>query len=120
MPHFSVMWWFLIAMGVLALPAQAQERHVLTVVNDSAAPIVRLFVSPPNAPDWGGNALEVPALRPGDKATLRWRGICVFDVRVVFASRAAEERRGIDLCEQGELSITPGWTVAPLGPSEKT
>jgi hypothetical protein len=39
------------------------------------------------------------------------------DIRVVFENRAAEERRGVDLCRRASLSIEPGWTTTDELPS---
>lgn len=108
---------FLLACAVAALPAMAQEQHEVVIENHEKVAILRLFAAASNADDWGDNVLTVPVLRPGEKTTLHWRGHCVWDLRVVFPG-AAEERRAVDLCALGVLTIQPGWTTFPIGPGE--
>jgi hypothetical protein len=88
------------------------------VVNGEDVSLVRLYLSTPDAPDWGDDALPAPALAPGQRVTVTFDGDCVADVRVVFPG-AAEERRGVDVCALGVLVIRPGWTTAPVSQGEK-
>jgi hypothetical protein len=53
----------------------------------------------------------------GENGTISYRGSCTVDIRVVFENRAAEERRGVDLCRRASLSIEPGWTTTDELPS---
>ena len=52
----------------------------------------------------------------GETGRVVFSGGCTVDIRVVFENRAAEERRGIDLCHRAILSIEPGWTTSDDGP----
>jgi hypothetical protein len=82
------------------------------VVNDaSPMPIQQVFISPPDAAQWGDDLLAVAAMSVGEQRTLTFHGPCAADVRVVFSNRAAEERRGLDLCVNPTLRIVPGWTT---------
>ncbi len=83
----------------------------ISVVNASARPIQQLYVSPPDAAQWGEDRLTQSALSVGEQREVDFKGECTADVRVVFANRAAEERRGLDLCANPVLKIEPGWTT---------
>jgi hypothetical protein len=96
--------------AALPLPP-APEQHV-TVVDASPLPIQQLYISPPDAAQWGDDLLAVAAMSVGEERALTFHGTCLADVRIVFANRAAEERRGLDLCKTPVLRIVPGWTTA--------
>jgi hypothetical protein len=83
----------------------------IVVVDASPRPIQQLFLSPPDAAQWGDDRLVSSAISVGEQRNLAFRGPCATDVRVVFANRAAEERRGLDLCANPILRIAPGWTT---------
>lgn len=89
----------------------AGPDHTITLANDSRMPIQQLFLSPPDAAQWGDDRLTTAAISVGEQRALHYQGGCTADVRVVFANRAAEERRGLDLCAFPTLHITPGWTT---------
>ena len=57
---------------------------------------------------------DTAAISVGDSRTLTYHGTCTADLRVVFDNRAAEERRGLDLCATPMLVIHPGWTTEDL------
>ena len=82
----------------------------VTLVNGGNRPIQQFFLSPPDAPQWGPDRLA-QALPVGEQRDVGFRGACSADVRVVYANRAAEERRGLDLCRTSTLTIAPGWTT---------
>jgi hypothetical protein len=81
-------------------------------VNASPQPIQQLFLSSPDAADWGDDRLALSALSVAEERQIEFSGMCRADIRVVFANRAAEERRNIDLCANPVLRITPGWTTS--------
>lgn len=91
---------------------QPGPQRSVTVVDASTLPIQQLFVSPPDAAQWGDDRLAAASLSVGEQRAIDFNGDCSADVRVVFANRAAEERRGIDLCHTTVLRIAPGWTTA--------
>lgn len=98
-------------------PAQAPAREV-TIANRAARPIQQVFISPGDAGDWGEDRLVNSSISVGATATLRYRGDCVADLRIVFDNRAAEERRAVDVCASRRIAIQPGWTTADTVPTE--
>lgn len=90
----------------------AGPTRSVTVSNGSRLPIQQLFLSPPDAVQWGDDRLTPSALSTGEERAVTFRGDCNADVRVVFSNRAAEERRGLNLCAHPRLVIAPGWTTA--------
>ena len=97
-------------------PPGAEQPHQVMVENRSALPIQQLFISGSTANQWGDDRLATGRISIGGERAITWHGDCVVDVRVVFANRAAEERRGMDLCALPALAIAPGWTTAALAP----
>jgi len=98
-------------------PAQA-PTHDVTIANRAGRPIQQVLISPSEAGDWGEDRLGNTSISVGEAATLHYRGDCVADLRVVFDNRAAEERRGIDICASSRIAIQPGWTTADTVPTE--
>lgn len=96
-----------------AAPAAAQDpaRSVL-LANRHLAPLAGLYLSAATDPDWGPDRLRGTALPPGEDATVELAGGCEADLRIVFPSGGAEERRGVDLCASPRVVLRPGWTVA--------
>lgn len=95
--------------------ATALQVRELALANHSARAIQQVFVSSADAPQWGEDLLS-RAISVGETGQVVFRGACTADVRVVFENRAAEERRGIDLCRRPSLSIEPGWTTSDEAP----
>jgi hypothetical protein len=104
--------------GSTAAAAVAAPLHDVTLANRSARPIQQVLISPSEAGDWGEDRLGNASLSVGASTTLQYRGDCVADLRVVFDNRAAEERRGVDLCASHRIAIEPGWTTADTVPTE--
>lgn len=94
----------------------APEPRDVTFANQSGRAIQQVFISTANGAAWGDDLLT-RAISVGERGTVVWRGGCTVDIRVVFENRAAEERRGIDLCRRSGLSIEPGWTTANEPPA---
>lgn len=94
----------------------ALQRREVILANRSARVIQQVFVSQADAPEWGEDLLGT-AISVGEVGVVVFRGACTVDLRVVFDNRAAEERRGVDLCQGGALSIEPGWTTAEEPPA---
>ncbi len=92
-------------------PEQAGPARSLVVIDASPMPIQQLFISPPDAAQWGDDLLASGSMSVGEQRTLTFHGPCAADVRVVFSNRAAEERRGLDLCLNPNLRVEPGWTT---------
>ena len=97
-------------------PQVALQVHQVRLANQSGRAIQQVFVSAADAPDWGADLLD-RAISVGEHGTVTFRGGCTVDIRVVFENRAAEERRGVDLCRRASLSIEPGWTTTDELPS---
>ncbi len=91
-------------------PPPGPERRV-TVTNASTLPIQQLFVSAPDAAQWGEDRLAQASMSVGEERRVEFTGPCRADLRVVFANRAAEERRNLDLCANPALRVAPGWTT---------
>jgi hypothetical protein len=98
--------------------ATAPATHEVVIANEADRPIQQVLISPSASGEWGEDRLGNTSISVGDQMTLRYRGDCVADVRVVFDNRAAEERRGIDLCASHRIAIQPGWTTADSVPSD--
>ncbi len=97
--------------GSTATPPELPLQTV-TIVNASRLPIQQLFISPPDAAQWGDDLLTTAALSVAEQRAITYAGTCEADVRAVFTNRAAEERRGLNLCAAPTLRIAPGWTTA--------
>jgi hypothetical protein len=91
--------------------AEAPQRRV-TLQNHSARPIAQVFISAADSSQWGDDLLLSGRIAEAESAEIAYRGDCAADLRVVFTNRAAEERRGLDLCAMPTISIEPGWTTA--------
>jgi len=106
--------------GAAATPAPGTGvAHSVTLANNSAAPIQQVFISPAEANQWGDDRLGQGSISVADRRAVIWHGDCYADLRVVFENRAAEERRGVDLCALPALSIEPGWTTTDALPVPK-
>lgn len=92
-------------------PMVALQVHEVALTNQSGRAIQQVFVSAADAPQWGEDLLG-RSISVGETGRVAFRGACTVDIRVVFENRAAEERRGIDLCRRANLSIEPGWTTS--------
>lgn len=101
-------------------PPAERAAHAVTIVNEAARPIQQVLISPADAGDWGDDLLDNESLSVGERTSVGYQGSCLADLRIVFDNRAAEERRGLDLCALGGVRIRPGWTTAdtllPLPP----
>ncbi len=98
-------------------PPETGAEHNVMLVNHARRPIQQVFISPAAANQWGDDRLTTGVISVGDRRAVTWHGACSVDLRVVFENRAAEERRGVDLCATPVLSIEPGWTTADTLPA---
>ncbi len=108
----------MIAFDGSAATAPLAATHEVTLANRAARPIQQVLISPSDAGDWGEDRLGEKSISVGEAASVRYRGDCVADIRVVFDNRGAEERRGVDLCARRRIVIQPGWTTADTVPTE--
>ena len=98
-----------------SLPPDALgPQHNLTVIDKTAMPMQQLYISAPDAAQWGDDLLSNGAMSVGEQRSIIYHGPCSVDIRVVFANRAAEERRGVNLCVMTTLRVAPGWTTMDL------
>lgn len=93
-------------------PGLDAGEHRVVIVNQDNRPIQQVLISPAESGDWGDDRL-LDSLSVGAMETVSYRGTCLADMRVVFDNRSAEERRGLDLCALGGITILPGWTTSP-------
>jgi len=105
--------------GVLTMlalgTAQAQEQNPsFNLVNKSAKPIRELFVTPAGDANWGQNRLISGPITPGGSFAVRRRvdGNCIFDIRVIYADNAREEKRGLNTCTMADV-VVGGAAVGP-------
>lgn len=91
--------------------AGAAPRDV-TLLNRHRRTIQQAFLQPAEQRDWGEDVLGTAVLAVGDRMTVRAESGCRADLRIVFDSNAAEERRDIDICAATVIALRPGWTVA--------
>lgn len=97
--------------------ADAQPRKV-TLLNRHARTIQQAYLSPTESRDWGDDVLGNGVLAPGGTVEAQAISGCRADLRIVFDSGAAEERREVDICAQPVVTLRPGWTVGDLGAPE--
>jgi len=90
--------------------------HEITIENEAPLPIRQVFVSSGAADQWGEDLAPAGGIMPQSEGRLRYHGACTADLRVVFDNRAAEERRGVDICARPRLAVRPGWTTAEEPP----
>ncbi len=96
-------------------PEEAPRRVVL--LNSHNRTVRQAFLAPTKSGEWGEDALGAAVLAPGGRYEATFEGGCHADLRIVFDTEAAEERRGIDICADTAVALRPGWTVDErLGP----
>ncbi|MCS6854067.1 MAG: serine protease, partial [Elioraea sp.] len=97
-------------LALTGLSATAQERSV-RVVNRTGEPAVGLSV------DGGRNLIAGRTLAAGESVTVPLPPGCRADLRLVLASGAVLDWRGVDLCAAPEVFFTP---AAPGRPAERS
>lgn len=97
----------LTALGLGAAPAAAQNRF--SFINNSGEQINELYVSASRITAWGRDMLGANVLAPGGRLwVVPDTSDCLVDLRVVFASGRADERRRINACQISEFA----WNTA--------
>ena len=86
--------------GIAGAPTAIPGRSPsLSLTNQTNRTITALNISASSDRMWGQDRLGNTSVRPGGTFYVRLpAGDCVYDVRVVYADQAAEERRRVDLC----------------------
>ncbi|WP_458096220.1 hypothetical protein [Roseomonas sp. WA12] len=93
--------------GKRGAPAQAgrQGNPSFNLINRTNRTIQILRASPSSDSSWGEDRLGDAVVPPGSTHAVRLpQGECTYDIRVEYEDRAAEERRGVDLC--GVANVT--------------
>lgn len=98
------------ALGLFALPVLAQSNDPsFNLVNRSGQTIMEAYASPATDDNWGVDRLGRNVLPNGRSLALRLpAGECVYDVRVVYQDRRAEERRGVNTCQITDVVFGQG------------
>src|SRR6476469_664237 len=75
-----------VALGVAAAPANAQDRHV-QIINETQGAIVQFFASNVDRPNWEEDILGEAVLPVGQSVNINiddGSGACVYDFKAVF------------------------------------
>ncbi|WP_159999160.1 hypothetical protein [Roseomonas sp. 18066] len=91
---------------------ERQPERAFTLVNRHGAPVQELYASSVDDTDWGDDRLPGGPLERGGRFEVSLRAGCEIDLRVVFGNGGAEERRGVNICDNGLIVVRPGWTLA--------
>ncbi len=93
--------------------AQGTQNPSFNLRNRSSSVIRELYVTPAGDERWGRNRLAQP-LPAGASFAVRRRvdGNCIFDIRVVYADRRTEDRRGVDTCRAEDVAMGGGLAEA--------
>jgi hypothetical protein len=76
------------------------------LVNRTGKTIQVLRASPSSQTNWGEDRLGNAVVPPGGSFAIRLpAGECNYDIRVEYDDRAAEERRGVDLCNVANITF---------------
>jgi hypothetical protein len=93
--------------------ADGPVRRV-TLLNRHARTIQQAYLSPTESRDWGDDVLGNAVLVVGGSIETPGLPGCRADLRIVFDTGAAEERREVDICVQPIITLRPGWTIGDL------
>jgi hypothetical protein len=100
-----------LALAVVAAAGTASANERLLRVNNLAdATIIRLYVSPSGAEDWGADVLASGMLEPGESMLLDYddgSGNCVFDVKALYTTDEVSTLFAVNFCEIDDLSFRP-------------
>jgi hypothetical protein len=103
------------AFGAMAFAAAtgtalAQSNLNFTLVNNSGFVVVHLNVSPSTEINWGPDILGREVLANTESAEISFTpetDICLWDLRVTYEDKDQNEMSGVNLCEVGEVNLTP-------------
>jgi len=91
-----------------SLPAIAQDAS-FELENAGGTAIREVYVSPSSSGQWGRDVLGAGVIQPGASQRIRpFAQECIFDVRVVWAGGANEERRRQNLCQISRMTFRGG------------
>ncbi|UFN50607.1 hypothetical protein LPC08_08330 [Roseomonas sp. OT10] len=97
-------------LGLLGPGTAWAQDPSFTLVNRTGQPIHEVYASPSSERSWGHDRLGSEVIPPGRSHLVRipFQGECVHDIRIVTASGAAEERRGLDTCRLRSIAFGAG------------
>ena len=111
----------LFLLALLSTPALAQDaaNPSFNLVNRGNQVITEVYATPSSTDRWGGDRLARFNLPPGRTFPVRLpaNGSCLYDIRVVYAGRAPEEVRRVDVCRVDSVAF-PGARSGP-GPATR-
>lgn len=93
--------------AVIGAPAFAEDL-VFTLVNNASQPLANLYVSLPEAAEWGDDILGVDVLAPGETASVTIADgaeVCSYDLQFVMENEATLEGTA-NLCETDTFTLT--------------
>ena len=99
-------------LALSAAPALGQQapNPSFHLVNRSQETINEVYATPKGRPNWGRDRLGDRSLPPGQSFPVRLPadGSCAYDIRVVYASGKAEERRDFNTCDVETVAFPRG------------
>lgn len=96
-----------VVFAVIGAPAFAEDL-VFTLVNNASQPMTNLYVSLPEADEWGDDILGMDVLGAGETATITIADgatVCSYDLQFVMENEASLEGTA-DLCELDVFTLT--------------
>jgi hypothetical protein len=102
--------------AVLVGAADQPPNPSFYLVNRGVSAITRIYTSPAGMPNWGTNQLPGAAVAVGQNTPIRLAadGTCMYDIRIIYASGASDERRDVNTCEIDNI-IFPRSATATSG-----
>lgn len=93
---------------VLGTGASLAQNPDFRLNNGLGQPINEVYVSSSATNAWGPDLLGANVLAPGGVLSVSVpAGQCVNDIRLVLASGATMERRGLNTCQLTDVNVTP-------------
>lgn len=90
----------------IAMPALAEDLQ-FTLINNASQPLSNLYISLPEADEWGDDILGVDVLGVGETATVTIAGgaeVCSYDLQFVMENEAMVEGTA-NLCETNTFTL---------------
>ena len=84
----------------------AADTPAFRLVNRGRAEVNEFYASLPSEEDWGEDRLGTGTLAAGQSKMIRLpAGECVYDIRIVYASGEATEKRRVNLCTITDMRV---------------
>jgi hypothetical protein len=97
-------------MGLAAVPANAEDRHV-EVINETQHAIVQFYASNVDRGTWEEDILGEDVLPVGQSVNINiddGSGACLYDFKAVFDDGEELVRNGINVCTTSTYTYTEG------------